>query len=187
MGSNKKLLPEQRESLISTLETRFSENMSRHQGLDWKKIQARLEDNPDKLWSLHQMEQTGGEPDVVGYDNESDEFVFFDCSAESPDGRRSLCYDREALESRKKYKPKDSAADMAAEMGVELLTEKEYQELQKLAEFDTKTSSWLKTPADVRDLGGAIFGDYRFGRVFIYHNGAESYYGVRGFRGSLRV
>jgi hypothetical protein len=161
--------------------------MSRHPGLEWADVQARLEANPEKLWSLNEMERTGGEPDVVGQDEETGEVVFYDCAAESPKARRSLCYDREALESRKAHKPKDSALDMAAAMGVELLSEAEYFQLQKLGEFDLKTSSWLKTPADVRELGGAIFGDRRFDRVFIYHNGADSYYSARGFRGALRV
>ncbi|MEX2477558.1 MAG: DUF4256 domain-containing protein [Gracilimonas sp.] len=181
------LSPEQQEELLNTLKMRFEENTYRHEGIDWIKVQARLEDKPEKLWSLQQMEETGGEPNVVRYDKEADEFIFYDCSTESPDGRRSLCYDREALESRKKHKPENSALDLADKMGIELLTEAEYRELQELGSFDTKTSSWLKTPADIRELGGAIFGDYRFGRVFIYHNGADSYYGARGFRGSLRV
>lgn len=184
---SKKLSPEQKEKLLNTLKDRFEENMSRHVKVDWDDVRKRLEANPKKLWSLNEMEQTGGEPDVVGKHAKTDEFIFYDCSPESPDGRRKVCYDREALESRKKYKPETSAMDMAGEMGIELLTEQEYQELQKLGPFDTKTSSWLKTPDEVRELGGAIFGDYRFGRVFIYHNGAESYYGVRGFRGRLNV
>ena len=161
--------------------------MNRHKGLEWAKVRARLEANAEKLWSLNEMERTGGEPDVVGQDKKTGEYVFYDCSAESPKGRTSLCYDREALDSRKEHKPKNSAMDMAAAMGVELLTEEQYQELQKLGDFDTKTSSWLKTPGDIRKLGGAIFGDRRFGRVFVYHNGAESYYSGRGFRGWLRV
>ncbi len=161
--------------------------MARHEGLEWAKVQAKLEANDEKLWSLGEMERTGGEPDVVGFDEKTGEYIFFDCSEESPKGRRSLCYDREALDSRKEHKPKNSAVGMAAEMGVELLTEEEYWELQQLGSFDTKTSSWLKTPSEVRNLGGAIFADYRFGRVFTYHNGAESYYAGRAFRGSLRV
>src|SRR5690606_13763998 len=162
-------------------------NMKRHQTLEWSEIQAKLEANPEKLWSLDEMEETGGEPDVVAYDKKTGEYIFFDCSAESPKGRRSVCYDHEALESRKEHKPKNSAKGMAAEMGIELLTEEQYLELHQLGTFDTKTSSWLETPGDVRRLGGAIFGDWRFGRVFFYHNGAESYYGARCFRGSLRV
>lgn len=161
--------------------------MNRHKGLDWAKVEAKLEANSEKLWSLNEMEETGGEPDVVGFDKKTGEFIFYDCAAESPKERRSICYDHEALESRKEHKPRNSAAEMASDMGTELLTEEQYQELQKLGKFDTKTSSWLKTPADIRKLGGAIFGDYRFGRVFIYHNGAESYYGARGFRSWLRV
>jgi len=183
----KQLSPEQQEQLLNTLKTRFEENTHRHKDLDWAKIQTRLEENPKNLWSLDQMEETGGEPGVIGYDNKTEEFIFYDCSAESPKGRRSLCYDREALESRKKYPPKKSAIEMATEMGIELLTEAEYHKLQEFGPFDTKTSSWLKTSSDVRELGGAIFGDYRFGRVFVYHNGADSYYGARGFRGSLKV
>jgi hypothetical protein len=161
--------------------------MNRHKGLAWAKVQARLEAHPEKLWSLHEMERTGGEPDVVGYDKKTGEYIFYDCSAESPQGRRSLCYDREALESRKEYKPKDTAMDLAAAMGSELFTEEQYRELQKLGSFDTKTSSWLKTPAEIQKLGGAIFGDRRYDHVFVYHNGAESYYGSRGFRSSLKV
>ena len=186
--SNKKeLSPKQREELLRALKARFEKNMNRHKGLEWAKVQARLEANPEKLWSLNEMERTGGEPDVVGHDKKTGEYIFFDCSAESPKGRTSLCYDREALDSRKEHKPKNSAMDMAAAMGIELLTEEQYLELQKLGEFDTKSSSWVKTPAEIRKLGGALFGDRRFGRVFVYHNGAESYYGGRGFRGSLRV
>ena len=186
--SNKKQLsPEQREELLIAVKARFEKNMNRHQGLEWAKVQAKLEANPDELWSLHEMEQTGGEPDAVGYDNKTGEFIFYDCSAETPIERRNVCYDREALEARKENKPKDSAMDMAAAMGVEILTEEQYRELQKLGNFDTKTSSWLKTPSEIRKLGGAIFADRRYDHVFIYHNGAESYYGVRGFRGSLRV
>ena len=188
MNNHKKELPpERREALLSVFKSRFEKNMIRHKGLDWGKVRAKLETAPEKLWSLNEMEETGGEPDVVGYDKQTDEYIFNDCSAESPKGRRSICYDREALESRKAYKPENNAVEMAEEMGVELLTEDQYQALQQLGNFDTKTSSWLKAPAEVRKLGGAIFGDRRFGRVFIYHNGAESYYGGRGFRGSLRV
>lgn len=186
-NNKKELSPEQREELLSTLETRFEKNMSRHKGLEWTKVQAKLETSIEKLWSLNEMESTGGEPDVVGCDKKAGEYIFHDCSAESPGGRRSVCYDREGLESRKEHRPANSAIDMAAAMGIELLTEEQYRELQKLGPFDTKTSSWLKTPADIRKLGGAIFGDYRFGRVFVYHNGAQSYYGARAFRGSLRV
>jgi hypothetical protein len=178
---------EQREALIRTLKARFEQNMSRHRGVEWAKVQAKLEADGGKLLSLHEMERTGGEPDVVGRDQTTGEYIFCDCSAESPKGRRSVCYDREALESRKEHKPADSAMAMAAAMGVELLTEEEYRELQKLGEFDTKTSSWLKTSPDIRRLGGAVFGDRRYGRVFVYHNGAPSYYAARGFRASLRV
>lgn len=185
--TKKELSPEQREELIHTLKTRFEENMNRHENLDWDEVREKLTAHPHKLWSLNEMEKTGGEPDVIGYDTETDEFIFYDCSAESPKGRRSICYDREALESRKKHKPDNSALDMAAAMGIELLTEEQYRKLQQLGNFDTKTSSWLKTPSDIRELGGAIFGDFRYDHVFIYHNGAESYYASRGFRGSLRV
>lgn len=185
--NNKELSPEQREKLLETLKARFEKNMNRHEGLEWAKVQAKLEANPEKLWSLNEMERTGGEPDVVGYDKETDEYIFFDCSAESPKGRRSVCYDREALESRKEHKPENNAVDMASAMGIELLTEEQYRELQKLGNFDTKTSSWVKTPEKIRRLGGAIFGDRRYDTVFVYHNGAESYYASRGFRGSLRV
>jgi len=181
------LSPAQREDLLRTLAARFEKNMNRHQGLAWTKVQARLEANPGKLWSLNEMERTGGEPDVVSQDKKTGEYIFFDCCAESPKSRTSLCYDREALDSRKEHKPKNSAAEMAAAMGVDLLTEEQYQELQKLGHFDTKSSSWVKTPPDMRKLGGALFGDRRFGRVFFYHNGAESYYSGRGFRGALRV
>jgi hypothetical protein len=187
MSTKKKLPAEQRSALLSTLKARFEKNKHRHKGLDWANVQAKLEANPEKLWSLNEMEETGGEPDVVGVDKKTGEYIFYDCSAESPKGRRSLCYDHEALESRKEHKPENSAFEMAADMGIELLTEEQYRELQKLGNFDTKTSSWLITPADIRKLGGAIFGDYRYGKVFIYHNGAESYYAARGFRGSLRV
>lgn len=185
--TKKQLSPKQREELLRALKTRFDKNMYRHRGLDWAKVQAKLEANPEKLWSLDEMESSGGEPDVVGHDKKTGEYVFYDCSAQSPKGRISLCYDREALDSRKEHKPKNNALDMAAAMGVELLTEEQYLELQKLGDFDTKSSSWVKTPADMRKLGGALFGDRRFGRVFFYHNGAESYYSARGFRSSLRV
>ena len=185
---NKKgLSPEQREQLLKALKPRFEKNMNRHQGLAWAEVQAKLETNAEKLWSLSEMERTGGEPDVVGLDRKTGEYIFYDCSPESPNGRRSLCYDREALESRKENKPKGSAADMAAAMDIELLTEEQYRELQKLGDFDTKTSSWIKTPSPIRDLGGALFCDRRFNTVFVYHNGAESYYAARAFRGSLRV
>jgi hypothetical protein len=177
----------EREQLLEALRARFEKNMTRHKGLKWSKIQANLEAAPKKLESLNQMEKTGGEPDVVAYDKKTGEYVFYDCSAQTPQGRRSLCYDGEALKSRKEHKPKSSAVEMAEAMGIELLTEEDYRALQELGEFDTKTSSWLKTPPEVRDLGGAIFGDRRYGRVFVYHNGAESYYAVRGFRGSLKV
>jgi hypothetical protein len=183
----KELSPKQHEDLLKTLKARFEKNMNRHKGIEWAKVQARLEAKADKLWSLSEMESTGGEPDVVGQDKKSGEYVFYDCSEQSPKGRVSLCYDRAALNSRKEFKPKNSAMDLAASSGIELLTEEEYHELQKLGEFDTKSSSWLKSPAEIRKLGGAIFGDRRFGRVFIYHNGAESYYAGRGFRGWLKV
>lgn len=183
----KELLPEQREELLRTLKTRFEKNMVRHQELKWASIQAKLEAHPEKLWSLHEMESTGGEPDVVGQDDQTGEYLFFDCSAESPKGRRSVCYDREALESRKEHKPQNSAMELAADMGIELLTEEQYRKLQTLGAFDLKTSSWVQTPARIRKLGGAIFCDRRYDTVFTYHNGAESYYGARGFRGSLRV
>jgi hypothetical protein len=185
--SKKKLSREQREELLSALKARFEKNMNRHKGLEWAKVQAKLEANTDKLWSLNEMERTGGEPDVVGNDKKAGEYIFYDCSAESPKGRRSVCYDREGLESRKEHKPENNATDMAAAMGIELLTEEQYRELQKLGNFDAKTSSWLKTPSNIRKLGGAIFGDYRYGNVFVYHNGAQSYYGARAFRGSLRL
>ena len=186
--SNKKeLSPKQRDELLAALKGRFEKHISRHKGLEWAKVQARLEAHADKVWSLHEMERTGGEPDVVGHDRKTGEFVFFDCSAESPKGRMSVCYDREALDSRKEHKPKTSAMDMAATMGIELLSEEQYFELQKLGEFDTKSSSWVRTPEDIRKLDGAIYGDRRYGRVFIGHNGAQSYYSGRGFRGSLRV
>jgi hypothetical protein len=177
----------ERAELLATLQARFEANSSRHHALEWRNVQARLEANPEKLWSLSEMERTGGEPDVVGHDRKTGEYIFYDCSAQSPSGRRNLCYDGEALESRKEHKPKDSAVNVAAGMGVELLTEQEYRALQKLGEFDTKTSSWVKTPADIRKLGGAIFCDRRYDTVFVYHNGAESYYAGRGFRTSLRV
>jgi hypothetical protein len=183
----KELSPKQREELLSALKARFEKNLNRHEGLDWAKVQARLEANAENLWSLHEMERTGGEPDVVGQDKKSGEFIFFDCSAETPKGRVSVCYDREGWESRKEHKPKTTAMDMAAAMGVELLTEEQYLELQKLGEFDRKTSSWVKTPAEIRKLGGALYCDRRYGRVFVGHNGAQSYYGARAFRGSLRV
>ena len=179
--------PKQREELLRALKARFEKNMNRHKGLEWAKVQGKLEANAQKLWSLNEMERTGGEPDVVGYDKKTGEYIVNDCSAETPKGRRSLCYDREALESRKEHKPKDTAMDMAAAMGIEILTEDQYRELQKLGNFDTKTSSWLKTPSEIRELGGAIFADRRYDHVFVYHNGAPSYYAVRGFRGSLRV
>ena len=184
---NKELSLEQREELLKTLKARFEKNMNRHKGLEWAKVQAKLEANTEKLWSLNEMERTGGEPDVVGYDEKTGEYIFYDCSAESPKGRRSVCYDREALESRKKHKPENNAMDMATAMGIELLTEEQYRELQELGNFDMKTSSWVQTPADIRKLGGAIFCDCRYDTVFVYHNGAESYYAARGFRGLLRV
>ncbi len=183
----KQLSPKQREELLKVLKARFEKNLNRHKGLDWVKVQSRLEANAEKLWSLNEMERTGGEPDVVGHDKKTGEYIFFDCSAQSPKGRVSFCYDREALDSRKEHKPKNSVMDMAGEMGVELLTEEEYFALQKLGEFDTKSSSWIATPADIRKLGGAIYGDRRYNRIFIGHNGAESYYGGRGFRGLLKV
>ena len=177
----------EREELLSALKARFEKNMNRHKGVEWAKVQAKLEANPEKLSSLNEMEKTGGEPDVVGHDKKTGEYIFYDCSVESPKGRRSVCYDREALEARKEHKPKDSATGMAAAMGIELLTEEQYRELQKLGEFDTTTSSWVKTPSAIRKLGGALFCDRRFDTVFLYHNGAESYYAARAFRGSLRV
>jgi hypothetical protein len=186
-STKKELSVEQREELLRVLKVRFEKNMNRHNGVEWDKVQARLEANTEKMWSLHEMERTGGEPDVVGYDLETGEYLFYDCSAETPKGRRSICYDREGLESRKEHKPENSALDMADAMGIELLTEEQYRELQNLGEFDTKTSSWVQTPSDISELGGALFGDRRYGHVFVYHNGASSYYGVRGFRGSLRV
>jgi hypothetical protein len=187
MPNNKILSSEQRETLLHTLKARFDKHSNRHSGLEWAAVQTKLDKHPEKCWSLHEMERTGGEPDVVAYDAETDEYIFFDCSAESPKGRRSICYDREALESRKEYKPDNNAMDMASAMGVELLTEAQYRALQQFGPFDTKTSSWIKTPSDVRKLGGALFADYRYGKVFVYHNGASSYYAARGFRGALRV
>ena len=188
MSNHKKeLSPALRSELLAALKARFEKNINRHKGLEWPQVQAKLEANAEKLWSLHEMERTGGEPDVVGQDKQTGEYIFYDCSAESPNGRRSLCYDREALELRKENKPKDSAMNMAAAIGIELLTEEQYRELQKLGAFDIKTSSWVKTPSDIRKLGGAIFCDRRYDTVFVYHNGAESYYAARGFRGSLRV
>jgi len=189
LKTKKELSPEQHEELLRALKARFEKNMIRHKDLEWDKLQAKL-DLPaggEKLWSLNEMERTGGEPDVVGYDKKTGEYIFFDCSVESPEGRRSLCYDREGLESRKEHKPENNAIDMTAAMGIELLTEEQYRELQKLGNFDTKTSSWVKTPGEIRKLGGALFCDRRYDHVFVYHNGAESYYGVRAFRGSLRV
>ncbi|MFA6945227.1 MAG: DUF4256 domain-containing protein [Pedobacter sp.] len=187
MGNKKELSPEQGEELIRALKVRFEKNMNRHKGLEWTKLQAKLETNTEKLWSLNEMERTGGEPDVIGHDKNTDEYIFYDCSAESPKGRRSVCYDREGLESRNENKPENNAVDMAAAMGIELLTEEHYQELQKLGNFDTKTSSWLKTPSEIRKPGGALFADFRYGNVFVYHNSAPSYYSARAFRGSLRV
>jgi hypothetical protein len=186
-NNKKELSSEQREELLRALKARFEKNMNRHKGLEWAKVQAKLEANTEKLWSLNEMERTGGEPDVVGHDKKTGEYIFYDCSAESPKGRRSVCYDREALDSRKEHKPENNAIDMAAAIGIELLTEEQYRELQKLGNFDTKTSIWVKTPSDIRKLGGALFCDRRFGHVFLYHNGAESYYSGRAFRGSLRV
>lgn len=185
--TNKELSLEQREELLTVLKTRFEKNINRHKGLVWDKIQEKLEGNPGKLWSLYEMERTGGEPDVVSYDKETDEYTFFDCSAESPKGRRSICYDREALESRKKHKPENNAMDMATDMGIEILTEEQYRTLQKLGDFDMKTSSWVQTPSEIRKHGGALFCDYRYEHVFVYHNGASSYYAARGFRGSLSL
>jgi hypothetical protein len=185
--TKKGLSPEQREDLFKTLKNRFEKNMNRHKGLEWAKIKIKLESDLEQLWSLSEMEKTGGEPDVVGYDKKTDEYIFYDCSVESPKGRRSLCYDSDALESRKEFKPQNNAVEMADEMGIELLTEEQYRELQYLGDFDTKTSSWVKTPPEIRKLGGAIFCDRRYNHVFVYHNGAESYYAARGFRGSLRV
>ncbi len=185
--NKKELSSGQSEELLKVLKARFEKNKNRHKSFEWAKVQAKLEGNKEKLWSLNEMERTGGEPDVVGVDKKTGEYIFYDCAAESPNGRRSICYDHEALASRKEYKPKNSAVNMAAEMGIELLLEEQYRELQKLGSFDTKTSSWIKTPSAIRKLGGAIFADFRFGTVFVYHNGAESYYAGRAFRGSLRV
>jgi hypothetical protein len=186
-SNKKKLSSQQREELLRALKARFEKNMNRHKGLEWAKVQAKLEGDAEKLWSLNEMERTGGEPDVVGRDKKAGAYIFYDCSADSPKGRRSVCYDGEALESRKEHKPKSSAIDMAAAMGIELLTEEQYRELQELGDFDTKTSSWVQTPTDIRELGGALFCDRRYDHVFVYHNGAESYYAARAFRGSLRV
>jgi hypothetical protein len=186
-NTKKKLSAEQRKELLNILKARFEKNKNRHKGVDWAQVQAKLEANTEKLWSLNEMEQTGGEPDVVDYDKKTGEYIFYDCSAESPKGRRSFCYDREALESRKEHKPENNAIDAATAMGIELLTEEQYRELQQLGKFDTKTSSWVKTPPHIRKLGGAVFCDRRYDHVFLYHNGAESYYAARGFRGSLRV
>src|SRR5262245_48359634 len=185
--NKRELAPKQREELLGVLKARFEKNMNRHKGLEWAKVQAKLETHTERLWSLNEMERTGGEPDVVSNDKKTGEYIFYDCSSESPKGRRSVCYDREALDARKEHKPANSATDMAAAMGIGLLTEEEYRELQKLGEFDIKTSSWVTTPADIRKLGGALFCDRRYDTVFVYHNGAESYYAARGFRGSLRV
>ncbi|TYS14989.1 DUF4256 domain-containing protein [Rossellomorea vietnamensis] len=185
--TNKKLSKDQVEDILQRLKSRFEKNMNRHKGFEWDNVQSKLDASPEKLWSLFEMEKTGGEPDVVGFDEESGKYIFFDCSTESPKGRRSVCYDRDALESRKKFKPENSAVEMAAEMGIELLNEKQYRALQELGDFDKKTSSWVQTPADIRKLGGALFCDFRFGHVFLYHNGADSYYAARGFRGSLKV
>lgn len=186
-SSKNKLSPDQREELLKVLKSRFEKNTHRHKGIDWAKIQAKLDTNAGKLWSINEMEKTGGEPDVVGYDSKTSEFIFCDCSVESPKGRRSICYDHEALESRKEHKLANSAVEMAADMGIQILTEEEYRNLQKLGKFDTKTSSWVKTPTEIRKLGGAIFCDCRYDHVFTYHNGAESYYAARGFRGMLKV
>ena len=185
--NSRDLSPKQREELLGALKARFEKNMSRHNGLEWAKVQAKLETNPEKLWSLNEMERTGGEPDVVGHDKKTGEYIFYDCSAESPEGRRNVSYDREGQESRKEAKPENNAIDMASAMGIELLTEEQYRELQKLGNFDMKTSSWVKTPSDIRKLGGALFADRRYGNVFVYHNSAPSYYAARGFRGALRV
>ncbi|WP_456270949.1 DUF4256 domain-containing protein [Bacillus sp. AK031] len=185
--NNKELSPEQREELLRVLKARFEKHMNRHEGLEWEKVESKLDAKTDKLWSINEMERTGGEPDVIGYDEKEDEYIFVDCSPESPKGRRSVCFDRKALESRKKHKPENNAIEMAASMGIELLTEELYRSLQEVGNFDMKTSSWVQTPTDIRKLGGALFCDFRFGHVFVYHNGAESYYAARGFRGSLRV
>jgi hypothetical protein len=186
-GSNKELPPAHREKLLQTLQSRFENNLRRHPGLEWSQVKSRLDSHPAKLWSLNEMEESGGEPDVVGHDEKSGEFLFFDCSPETPKGRTSVCYDREGLESRKEHKPANNAIDLATAMGIEMLTEEQYRHLQTLGEYDTKTSSWVQSPPDIRKLGGALFGDRRFGHVFIYHNGAQSYYAARAFRGSLRV
>jgi hypothetical protein len=185
--SDKNLSQDERDQLLNTLKNRFEKNMNRHEDFEWDEIETKLKANPDKLWTLNEMEKTSGEPDVVDYNKDADAYIFFDCSAESPKGRRSVCYDREGLESRKKYKPENTAMDMAAEMRIELLTEEQYRKLQDLGNFDTKTSSWLKTPSEIRELGGAIFGDFRYGKTFVYHNGADAYFAARGFRGSLTV
>lgn len=187
MGVNKKLSSDQQEELLNVLEARFENNLNRHKGIEWDKVKTKLVANPDKIWSLDEMERTEGEPDVVGFDEKTGEYIFYDCSAESPKGRRSICYDHEALEKRKEHKPQNSAINMAAEMGIEILTETQYRELQKLGKFDAKTSSWIITTPEVRKLGGALFADFRYNTVFVYHNGADSYYAARGFRGSLRV
>lgn len=187
MAANKKLPPVQQEELLKVLKSRFEKHKNRHEGLEWEKVESKLRSNPSKLWSLHEMEKSGGEPDVVGVDEEAEAYIFYDCAKESPGKRRSVCYDKDAREARKKFPPQVSAVELASQMGIELLSEEQYRELQQFGPVDTKTSSWLKTPAGVRKLGGAIFGDHRFGRVFIYHNGAESYYGSRGFRGALKV
>ena len=187
INSKKKLSAEQQSALLSTLKARFEKNKNRHKGIEWSKLLAKLEANPDKLWSLNEMESTGGEPDVIGLDKKTGEYIYYDCSAESPKGRRSVCYDHGALEARKEHKPEDSAIEMAANIGIELLTEEQYRALQQLGNFDTKTSSWIVTPANIRKLGGALFCDRRYNTVFLYHNGAESYYAARGFRGALRV
>jgi len=186
-NNKKKLTAGQSEELLKTLRARFEQNKNRHKGLEWTNVQAKLETSTQKLWSLYAMEETGGEPDVVAFDKKTGEYTFYDCAIESPKGRRSLCYDHEALEKRKEHKPRDSAVNMASEMGIEILSEEQYRELQKLGNFDPKTSSWLQTPSDIRKLGGAISGEFRFGRFFIYANGAESYFGARGFRGALKV
>lgn len=185
--ATKNLTTEETTTLLQLLKTRFEKNKNRHEGLDWEKVQAKLEANPIKMWSLNEMEQTGGEPDVVGFDDKTSEFIFFDCSAETPKGRRSICYDHEALEKRKEHKPANSAMNMAKDMGIEILTEAQYRDLQKFGNFDMKSSSWVLTPSDIRKLGGAVYCDFRYNTIFLYHNGADSYYAVRGFRGSLRV
>lgn len=187
METKKELPPEQREELLSILKVRFDENSKRHKGIEWAKVQEKLKTNTSKLWSLNEMERTGGEPDVIDYDKTTDQYLFFDCSAESPKGRRSLCYDHEAWKARKEHKPKNNALDMAAELGIELLTEEQYRQLQKHGRFDAKTSSWIQTPSDIRKLGGALFADFRYDTVFVYHNGAQSYYAARGFRGLLKI